>query len=227
MSIEIFIILTIAISVITSFTCCFIYNTVHKTVHKEEKAPSATWQDEAEILADRIRDLSDRVRSLEKNKDNQSSQTLEKENANKTPASTGRKPPVSTYGKNKDSNGADKQNGSNAQKNDGKQNDGKKIERPLNIEYTYLTVSDKKLSEALMGQASYYRAWRFKEKVLFEFSSEKTLKAINNRNAIIEPFCEKDPSSVPADQASNIEICKPGILNDDYTVNTKSIIKFV
>jgi len=99
--------------------------------------------------------------------------------------------------------------------------------RPEDVEYVALTVTDGNLTIASTSKASYYRAWEIDDDIFYEFYSDKTAKAINNRSVIIEPFCEKDPTSVPADQASNIETILYGFLNKDYSIKTKTIIKFV
>ncbi len=98
---------------------------------------------------------------------------------------------------------------------------------PEDVEYLALSVTDGRLTIASPSQVSYYRAWEIDGDIFYEFYSDKTAKAINNRGVIIEPFCEKDPASIPADQASNIETTLYGFLNKDYSVKTKTIIKFV
>ena len=95
------------------------------------------------------------------------------------------------------------------------------------VEYIALTVMDGNLVIASTSQVSYYRAWEIDGDIFYEFYSDKTAKAINNRSVIIEPFCDKDPASIPADQASNIDTTLYGFLNKDYSVKTKTIIKFV
>lgn len=107
------------------------------------------------------------------------------------------------------------------------QEDLKTKVRPENVEYTALTVTDGKLTLASPSQVSYYRAWEIEGDIFYEFYSDKTAKAINNRSAIIEPFCEKEPTSIPADQASHVETVLYGFLNKDYSVKTKTTIKFV
>jgi hypothetical protein len=99
--------------------------------------------------------------------------------------------------------------------------------RPEDVEYIALTVTDGNLTIASTSQVSYYRAWEIDGDMFYEFYSDKTAKAINNRSVIIEPFCEKDPASIPADKASHIETTLFGLLNKDYSVKTKTIIKFV
>lgn len=105
--------------------------------------------------------------------------------------------------------------------------EAQKIVLPEDVEYIVLTVTDGKLAIASPSQVSYYRAWEIDGDIFYEFYSDKTAKAINNRSVIIEPFCDKDPASIPADQASNIDTTLYGFLNKDYSVKTKTIIKFV
>jgi hypothetical protein len=77
------------------------------------------------------------------------------------------------------------------------------------------------------GYPAYYRAWKEKEKIKFEFvNSDRTKKAINNRSTFIEPFCNKTEESKLPDESDHIETITPGILNDDYTVNVKAVIRY-
>lgn len=99
--------------------------------------------------------------------------------------------------------------------------------RPEIADYIYLTVMDSKLVVASPSQVSYYRAWEIEGDIFFEFYSDRTAKAINNRSVIIEPFCDKDPESVPADKATSIETSLCGFLNKDYSINTKTTIKYI
>ncbi|MCR5642258.1 MAG: hypothetical protein K6G32_02815 [Prevotella sp.] len=102
-----------------------------------------------------------------------------------------------------------------------------KMIQPQDVEYVSLTVTNGSLAVASSSQGSYYRAWNSNGKILFEFFSDKTAKAINNRSVIIDPFCDKALESLSADDASNIETCQFGTLNNDYTLISKTIIKFV
>lgn len=102
----------------------------------------------------------------------------------------------------------------------------KNTEKPQNPEYKYLTVTNGKLTVTSVDQVYYYRAWSKNGNYYFEFFSNKTAKAINNRSVIIEPFCDKTSSSITPDQASSVESCQPGTLNSDFTLNTKTKIRF-
>lgn len=114
-----------------------------------------------------------------------------------------------------------------AQKLESHHEEVQKNVRPEEVEYLALTVTDGNLTIASPSQVSYYRAWEIDGDIFYEFYSDKTAKAINNRSVIIEPFCEKDPTSIPADKASHIETTLYGFLNKDYSVKIKTIIKFV
>ena len=75
------------------------------------------------------------------------------------------------------------------------------------------------------SEQTYYRAWREKGQLLFEFvNNDRTRKAINNRTIIIEPFCIKLESSKSPDNSEEIETKTPGILNEDYTIRRKAEI---
>ena len=99
--------------------------------------------------------------------------------------------------------------------------------KPRNPDYKFLTVTNGKLTVTSVDKGYYYRAWSENGNCYFEFFSNKPSKAINNRSVIIEPFCDKASSSVAADQASSVESCRPGTLNSDYTLNTKTTIRFI
>lgn len=93
--------------------------------------------------------------------------------------------------------------------------------------FIYLTVLEGPLVEARPEHIVYYKAWREKGKLLFEFvNNDKTKKAINNRTSIIEPFCEKVESSKSPDDSEMITTISPGLLNDDYTVRDKAKIEY-
>lgn len=99
--------------------------------------------------------------------------------------------------------------------------------RSINKSYIYLTVLDGPLVEAGPEYAVYYRAWKEHGKLMFEFvNSDRTKRAINNRTSIIDPFCEKIESSNSPDESEKVISLKPGILNEDYSVNTKVKIEY-
>ena len=88
-----------------------------------------------------------------------------------------------------------------------------------------LTVKNGLFAEADSNGVYYYKTWTAKGKKLFEFvNNDRTLKAINNRSILIEPFCIKMEKSISPDEAAMIETIEPGILSDDYTVEEKAKI---
>lgn len=101
--------------------------------------------------------------------------------------------------------------------------------RPDDVVYSYLNPSDGRLISSNSQSAAYYRTWTFNGMIYYEFycDESKMSKAINNRSALIEPFCTKDQSSSEADYASFIETVEPGVLdNNDYAIIKKTIIKY-
>lgn len=88
-----------------------------------------------------------------------------------------------------------------------------------------LAVLDGQLAEPSSGQTTYYRAWYSQNQLRYMFYSEKAAKAVNNYNAIIEPFCVLTKESRLSGNTHNIETISAGILNNDYTINKKAIIK--
>lgn len=104
----------------------------------------------------------------------------------------------------------------------------KEISHPIAISYERLTLGwDGNLIHCEEGYPVYYQAWRERERIKFEFvNSDRTKKAINNRSTFIEPFCNKTEKSKFPDESDFIETITPGILNDDYTVKEKAVIRY-
>ena len=91
--------------------------------------------------------------------------------------------------------------------------------------YSELTVLNGRLVKAESEHTVYYRSWRKKNKMFFEFvNNDRTRKAINNRTIIIEPFCIKQDDSKSPDLSEEIETKVPGILNEDYSIFKKAEI---
>lgn len=103
------------------------------------------------------------------------------------------------------------------------------IDRSSNVTFTYLTLSDKRLVEANVGQTSYYRCWHDKGKIYYEFfcDASKVKKAINNRDTLIAPCCMKDSSSVEPEYASDVKTVKVGELFSDFSIKEKTTIKYI
>jgi len=101
-------------------------------------------------------------------------------------------------------------------------------EAPANVEYVYLTLSDKQLVPAGMGQTAYYRAWHSHGKIYFAFfcDTTKIMKAINNRDSLIAPCCIKASNSIEPNEATNITTVQPGELDNNYQVINPAIIKY-
>lgn len=100
---------------------------------------------------------------------------------------------------------------------------------PKDVVYTFLKISDEHLVEAMVNQQSYYRKWEFKGKYYYDFFCDPTKigKAINNKSVIVEPFCDKDTSSVPYDEAVSIETVSFGEIGSDNSIIKKAIIKYI
>lgn len=90
-----------------------------------------------------------------------------------------------------------------------------------------LTVQDGKLIEANTEQAIYYKMWNEGNKNFFVFvNNERTKKAINNRTIIIEPFCDEVNSSKDPDKSNFVDVCKPGVITNNFTVVEKIKIQY-
>lgn len=100
--------------------------------------------------------------------------------------------------------------------------------RSIVISYERLTIGgDGNLTHCEEGYPVYYRAWKERDIIKFEFvNSDRTKKAINNRSTFIEPFCNKIEDSKLPDESDLIDTITPGILNDDYTVKEKAVIRY-
>ena len=101
-------------------------------------------------------------------------------------------------------------------------------DRSIVNSYECLTIGgDGNLIHCEEGYPVYYRAWKERERINFEFvNSDRTKKAINNRSTFIEPFCNKIEDSKLPDESDFIDTITPGILNDDYTVKEKAVIRY-
>jgi len=103
-----------------------------------------------------------------------------------------------------------------------------KESKPENVLYHDLAVSDGRLIPCAIGQTAYYHYWNYKGRKFFEFYCEpsKVAKAVNNRSAIIDPFCQKTSGSVNVDQSKSMEIIEFGELDDNLNIISKSIISY-
>lgn len=100
--------------------------------------------------------------------------------------------------------------------------------KPEDASYIYMNVSNRKLIVSDVS-SSYYRAWKHKDVLYYEFYCEesKMAKAINNRSVLIDPFCMKDVSSAEADEAKSIVTLNPGRLElESYEIIDKTTIKY-
>lgn len=109
-----------------------------------------------------------------------------------------------------------------------------KKEESLNIKpegtvFTNLGVSEGKLVIISGNQPSYYREWEFQGQKYYEFycDDSRLKKAINNRSAVIDLYCEKHPDSINPDDAIRVETIEYGLLDNDYNIKQKAIIKYL
>lgn len=100
--------------------------------------------------------------------------------------------------------------------------------KPEAVTYKALAVLDGKLTPCEIGQTQYYRCWEYEGRIFFEFYCDKSkaAKAVNNRSAILEPFCVKNPNSVPVDSAKSMIIEQFGEIDSNYNIISKLHIKF-
>jgi hypothetical protein len=100
--------------------------------------------------------------------------------------------------------------------------------KPEGIVITNLSVSEGKLVEVTGNQPSYYRVWDHKGQKYYEFYCDEARlkKAMYNRAAIIDPYCDKDLDSVDPDEASCIETIDYGLLDSENNIIKKTKIKY-
>ena len=155
-------------------------------------------------LEKRVKELSNQLEALRKE-----IKTIQEQSTKTSPSASGNPSPVSSSIANKR-----KANNENS--------------RPITVTYERLTLGGEgNLIHCEEGYPVYYRAWREHERIKFEFvNSDRTKKAINNRSTYIEPFCNKTEESKFPDESDSIETITPGILNDDYTVKEKAVIRY-
>ena len=182
---------------------------------RTEKILDDFWQ-----LSNRVRQQSERIKYLESMCDepvvgervieNQESHQLSK-----------REEKEEKYGNKKKNRGSHQISSSS--------NHNKKATKPTNVEYTLLTVVDRKLVPQQLGQTAYYRCWHDGGKIWFEFScdSSKVKKVILNRDSIIAPCCVKDVNSLEPNDANDIETIEFGELDSNYQIISKSTIKYI
>ena len=103
-----------------------------------------------------------------------------------------------------------------------------RLSKPGNISYTNLGVSDGKLVPCSIGQTFYYHYWEYEGRYFYEFFCEPSEIeiAVNNRSAIIDPFCQKDSDSVDADEFKELIIKEFGELDSKLNIISKSIISY-
>lgn len=95
--------------------------------------------------------------------------------------------------------------------------------------YTNLSIDSGSFVESTIGKTPYYRYWQNEGKLFFEFFCEESLlsKAINNHSVIIDPFCQKSNESISHAEAKSILTIKPGELDSNLKIVSKSIIKYI
>ncbi len=91
-----------------------------------------------------------------------------------------------------------------------------------------LTVADGQLMVVTIGKTEYYCCWTDGGKTYYMLNRDEKLinKAINNHTALIDPFCNKTEDSVEYSVAKTVVMEKCGVLNADYTIKDKAIIKY-
>lgn len=132
---------------------------------------------------------------------------------------------IRTYEKSKDK-GDQKEHSNSSQQTMSPKGPAQVLETSNSLSgYSELTVLNGRLVKAESEHTVYYRSWRKKNKMFFEFvNNDRTRKAINNRTIIIEPFCIKQDDSKSPDLSEEIETKVPGILNEDYSIFKKAEI---
>lgn len=101
--------------------------------------------------------------------------------------------------------------------------------KPENSIFTNLGVSEGKLVIVTGNQPYYYREWGFNGEKYYEFYCDeaRVRKAIFNRSAVIDPYCDKHPDSSSPDESTKIETTEYGRLDRDFNIIQKAIIKYL
>lgn len=155
-------------------------------------------------LDKKVKELTNQIEILRKD-----IRAIQEKNTNSSPNASGNPSPISNNVATKE-----KTNGQN--------------EHPIVISYERLTIGgDGNLIHCEEGHQVYYKAWKEGERIKFEFvNNDRTKKAINNRSTYIEPFCNKIEDSKLPDESNYIDTITPGILNNDYSVKEKAVIRY-
>ena len=188
---------------------------------RSEDGDDSTKDSETETVSDKAnRKLNKKIKEL--NKDLSSKDAMIDE-LNKKIFSL--EETIRTYEKSKDK-GDQKEHSNSSQQTMSPKGPAQVLETSNSLSgYSELTVLNGRLVKAESEHTVYYRSWRKKNKMFFEFvNNDRTRKAINNRTIIIEPFCIKQDDSKSPDLSEEIETKVPGILNEDYSIFKKAEI---
>ena len=188
---------------------------------RSEDGDDSTKDSETETVSDKAnRKLNKKIKELNKDL---SSKDAEINELNKKIFSL--EETIRTYEKSKDK-GDQKEHSNSSQQTMSPKGPAQVLETSNSLSgYSELTVLNGRLVKAESEHTVYYRSWRKKNKMFFEFvNNDRTRKAINNRTIIIEPFCIKQDDSKSPDLSEEIETKVPGILNEDYSIFKKAEI---
>lgn len=99
--------------------------------------------------------------------------------------------------------------------------------KPSEIKIVELTIANDKLIPCTLGKTVYYHCWEYENKIYYDFNEKTPIlaKIINNHSSIIDPFCVREFGSATWEDAKSIKGTTYGILDDNYNIIEKLIIK--
>lgn len=99
--------------------------------------------------------------------------------------------------------------------------------KPSDVKIVELTISNDKLIPCTLGKTVYYHCWEYENRMYYDFNEKTSIleKIINNHSSTIDPFCIREVGSNTWEDAKSIKGTTYGIVDENYNIVEKLIIK--
>lgn len=99
--------------------------------------------------------------------------------------------------------------------------------KPSDVKIVELSISNDKLIPCTLGKTVYYHCWEYENRMYYDFNEKTSIleKIINNHSSIIDPFCIREVESSTWEDAKTIKGIAYGIVDENYNIIEKLIIK--